>query len=112
MHEMHDGNIGHNTANAVIEIEVRLFNSVANFANGGSGGRQRLTLRPGDTVAEVLATLGIPPGEVFLVMVNGRDITPGRVGSDVRTAHELEHGDVLALSGPVPFSWGYGAPVV
>jgi sulfur carrier protein ThiS len=104
-------NIGHNSANAVVEIEVRMFNSIARFSNG-NGSRFRLALEPGATVGDVLSSLGIPPGEVFLVMVNGRDITPGTLGKAVRTGYELDDGDVLALSGPVPFSWGYGLPVV
>ncbi len=114
---MHDGTaipsagIGHNSSGATIAVEVRLFNSVARFANGG-GWRRTLALAPGATVSDVLARLAIPPGEVFLLMVNGRDVTPGVVGAPVRTARELDHGDVVALSGPVPFSWGYGTAVV
>lgn len=104
-------NIGHNSANAVVEIEVRMFNSIARFSNG-NGARFRLSLEPGATIGDVLAKLGVPPSEVFLAMVNGRDITPGAVGKGVRTSYELDDGDVLALSGPVPFSWGYGLPVV
>ncbi len=104
-------NIGHNSASAVVEIELRMFNSVARFSNA-NGSRFRLSLAPGATVGDVLSMLEIPPSEVFLVMVNGRDITPGVVGKPVRTTCELDHGDVLALSGPVPFSWGYGVAVV
>jgi hypothetical protein len=109
--ETHEPAIGHNIGTARVEIEVRLFNSVARLAQG-SGWRRLLSLEPGATVGDVLALLGVPHGEVFLVMVNGRDITRGLVGAPVRTALELDHGDVLALSGPVPYSFGYGAPVV
>ncbi len=46
------------------------------------------------------------------VLVNGRDITPGLVGDDIRDYHVLDDGDVIALSGEVPYSYGYGSPVV
>jgi hypothetical protein len=45
-------------------------------------------------------------------LVNGRDITPGRVGDGIRDYHVLDDGDVVALSGAVPYSYGYGSPVV
>ena len=44
-------------------------------------------------------------------MVNGRDVTP-LLNGGIETGHLLEDGDVVALSGPVPCSWGYGSPVV
>ena len=109
--ERHEPTIGHNIGAARVEIEVRLFNSITRFAKDG-GWRRVLDLEPGATVAHVLALLGVPKSEVFLVMVNGRDITRGLVGAPARTGSELDHGDVLALSGPVPYSFGYGAPVV
>lgn len=108
---MQNAAIGHNIENVRVEVEVRMFNSIARFANGG-GWRRRLCLSPGATVGDVLSLLGVPRAEVFLVMVNGRDVTRGLVGDPVRTGYELDHGDVLALSGPVPYSFGYGAPVV
>ena len=74
--------------------------------------KRGLTVTPGSTVGDVLARLDVPAKDIFLVLVNGRDITPGLVGDEVRTAFQLEAGDVVALSGPVPFSYGYGAPVV
>ncbi len=45
-------------------------------------------------------------------MVNGRDVTPSRVGAPVNRNREIADGDVVPLSGPVPYSYGYGAPVV
>ena len=103
--------IGHNRSGAGIEVEVKLFNSLAAFG-GPRGSRFRLTIEEGATIGEVLALLRVPLQEVYLAFVNGRDVTPGVVGAAPRTAHELEHGDVLALSGPVPYSFGYGSPVV
>lgn len=102
--------LGHNKPDAIVEIELRLFNRIARLAGGGA--RRRLTLAPGATVGDVVAALGVPAHEVFLVFVNGRDITRDMVGRPVRLGRELEPGDVLAFSGPVPYSWGYGLPVV
>ena len=45
-------------------------------------------------------------------MVDRRDVTPGRVGAPVNRDHEIVDGDVVALSGPAPYGYGYGAPVV
>ena len=67
---------------------------------------------PGSTIRDVLALWGLPRKEVFLVLRNGRDVTPGLVGADVNVEAVLDQGDVIAFSGPVPYSYGYGAPVV
>lgn len=88
---------------APVEVEVRTFNSLARYATV-PGGRCRLSLPPGATVGDVLSRLGIPAPEVFLALVNGRDVSPGRVGVPVRTSHPLADGDVVALSGPVPYT--------
>ena len=100
---------GHNSAGFVLNVEARLFNSISRFA-GREGIFRKLTLPAGSDIGDLLKQLRIPCSEVFLIFVNGRDITPelGRV----RTGYILEDGDVIALSGPVPYSWGYGAPVV
>ena len=104
--------IGHNSAGAVVEVEVRLFNSMVRFA-GSEGTRRQVTLDAGATVGDLLRQLGLPISEIFLVLCNGRDVTPGlyQAGS-VNKAHALDDGDVVAFSGPVPYSYGYGAPVV
>jgi len=108
---MPDSLLGHNSQGLEITVEVRLFNSVAKHAGEG-GAVRRLTLPAGGRVGDVVAELKIPREKVFLALVNGRDVTPGLVGAEIRTGYELEDGDVVALSGPVPFSYGYGAPVV
>ena len=105
------GRIGHNIREAFITVEVRLFNAVSKYANG-EGRRRKESVPAGTTVGELAERLGIPRGELFLVLVNGRDITPGLVGDDIRHQHMVEEGDVVAFSGPVPNSYGYGAPVV
>jgi len=102
--------IGHNTSGLVIEVEVRLFNSLSRF--GGVGGfRRMLSLPAGSTVGDILRELSVPASEVFLALQNGRDITPS-LYSALNTEKALDDGDVIALSGPVPYSWAYGSPVV
>ena len=103
--------IGHNSHDVSIEVEVRLFNAITKYANG-EGSAFRLALPAGTTVGELAAQLGIPRRDLFLVLVNGRDITPGLVGDAVKDYHVIEDGDVIAFSGAVPYSYGYGAPVV
>ena len=103
--------IGDNLKGAQVTVQVRLFNALARYAKGGITTRS-LSLPAGASVGELADRLGIPRAKLFLVMVNGRDVTPGLVGAPVRGAHQLEDGDVVAFSGPVPYSYGYGAPVV
>ena len=103
--------IGHNAAQAIIRVEVRLFNSLARFAPGE--GWTHLTLGAGATVGDVIECMGLPIPKIFLVLRNGRDVTPGIYqGGVVNTEAVLDDGDVIAFSGPVPYSWAYGAPVV
>ncbi|MGB0681648.1 MAG: MoaD/ThiS family protein [Magnetovibrionaceae bacterium] len=101
---------GHNAAGINLKIEVRLFNSLSPYLNK-PGGRELLEVPAGTTVEDIIRRFDIPRDKIFLILVNGRDISPGLVGA-IRTSYPLEEGDVLALSGPVPFSYGYGAPVV
>jgi len=68
-------------------------------------------LKPGSTIADVVERLRIPLDNVFLVLLNGRDVTPTLKGP-LNVDEFLEDGDVIAFSGPVPYSAGYGAPVV
>ena len=102
--------IGHNIAGITIETEVRLFNSLVSLT-GASIEPQRLRIPAGSTLGDLLLQLGIPAPRVHLAFVNGRDVTP-RLHGGVETEHALQDGDVVALSGPVPYSRGYGAPVV
>lgn len=106
-----EARLGHNIQGVVIDVEVRLFNSVTRFANG-DGTRHRLTIPAGTSVGELADRLRIPRSEIFLVLVNGRDVTPGLVGEAFKDYHVVEDGDVVAFSGAVPYSYGYGAPVV
>lgn len=104
--------IGHNSAGITINVETRLFNTLTRYA-GAEGAFRKLELAAGATVGDLLALLGLPKQEVFLVLCNGRDITPGlyQAGA-VNRRYVLSEGDVVAFSGPVPYSYGYGAPVV
>ncbi|HEY0836856.1 MAG TPA: MoaD/ThiS family protein [Azospirillum sp.] len=104
-----DGGFGHNSGGVRIAVEVRLFNSLTR--HGGGQVFHPLSLPAGSTVGDVIRRFGIPLSDVYLVLVNGRDVTP-TLGGLINEHRILDEGDVLALSGPVPFSWAYGAPVV
>ena len=103
--------IGDNSGDATVTVEVRLFNSITRYA-GAEGPRRLLDLPVGTTLGELAARLGIPISALFLVLVNGRDVTPGLVGERVNDRYQVEEGDVVAFSGAVPYSYGYGSPVV
>ena len=102
--------IGHNSGDVEITITVRLFNAMHTHGNPNAV-KEPLTYPAGTTVGDVFRDLRLPRKHLFLILVNGRDISPGLVG-DLYFNHQLEDGDVLAFSGPVPYSYGYGAPVV
>ena len=99
-----------NAPGATVRCEVRLFNSLARRAPG-AGASQPLRVPVGTTVADLMARFDVPASEVFLVLVNGHDISRGLYGH-IRTDYYIQDGDSIALSGPVPYSWGYGAPIV
>ena len=103
--------IGDNSRGLTVTVEVRLFNCIVQYA-GRAGWRRKLEVPVGTAVGELAEQLGIPIERLFLVLVNGRDITPGLVGDRVNGNHQLEEGDVIAFSGAVPYSYGYGSPVV
>ena len=102
--------IGDNLSGSEVRFEVRLYNSVGAIVGGGHGGMP-MRLPAGSNIGDLLEALTIPAGEVFLVLVNGRDITPSLYGG-VRTDYFIQDGDRIAFSGPVPYGWGYGSPVV
>ncbi len=102
--------IGHNRAGLAIEIEVKLFNSLARH-NGMPLAPRVMRIAAGSTLGDMLRHIELPAARVHMALVNGRDVTPGLEGG-IETEHPLQDGDVVALSGPVPYSWGYGSPVV
>ncbi len=103
--------IGHNRQGATVGVERRSFNSVARLAENGRA-RAAPSLPTGSTLGKRIGRLGIPAAAIHPIMVNRRDVTPGRVGAPVNRDHETVDGDVVALSGPAPYSDRYGAPVV
>jgi hypothetical protein len=104
--------LGHNSLGATIQIEVRLFNSLSKFTRSETLA-ERLEVPAEATVGDLINLFKLPLDDIFLVLKNGRDITPGLYqGGVVNTQSALEDGDVIAFSGPVPYSYGYGAPVV
>ena len=103
--------IGHNSQAAEVTIESRLFNSLTKYTDA-KGWREKIRLPAGSTVGDLVRKINLPQSEIFLVLCNGSDISPGLVGGAVNMTAELRDGDVIAFSGPVPFSYGYGAPVV
>lgn len=106
------GTIGHNSQDVSIRVEVRLFNSLAKYSNF-LGESKVLEFPAGARIGDVVDQLKLPAPEVFLVLLNGRDVTPGPYrGGIINRERELENGDIVAFSGPVPYSYGYGAPVV
>ena len=74
---------------------------------------RKIQMEAGATVGDLIRLMGLPISKIFLVLCNGRDITPGlyQAGA-VNEEHVLADGDTIAFSGPVPYSYGYGAPVV
>ena len=109
---MSDELIGHNTRGAVLRIEARFFNSLAKYSGTG-GVSRKLELQAGVTVGDIIRMFSLPLDDIYLVLRNGRDITPGLYqGGVVNEQVVLDDGDVIAFSGPVPYSYGYGAPVV
>ncbi|MEQ1576963.1 MAG: hypothetical protein ABL894_04855 [Hyphomicrobium sp.] len=107
----HEG-FGHNSRGISLTIEARFFNSLAKYS-GHDGLCRQVVLDAGSTVGDLIRMFKLPLRDVFLVLRNGRDITPGLYqGGVVNEAVVLEDGDTIAFSGPVPYSYGYGAPVV
>lgn len=102
--------IGHNTADLKIKTELKLFNSLATHLDAPLE-TKTIVLPAGSTLGDLLRQIELPPPRVFIAYVNGRDITP-RLDGTIETGHPLQDGDVVALSGPVPYSWGYGSPIV
>ncbi len=98
-------------------IEVRLYGKLRRFGPDPRGDREaivRLEAKPGKTVGDVLARLGIPQTEIAHIFLNGRLLTTcnsmapwlryQRVREDVPTCepnldHPLCDGDRLGLFG-------------
>lgn len=104
--------LGHNSGGIFLEIETRFFNSLSKYS-GCEGLTRKVEVPAGARIGDLIEMFKLPLDEIFLVLRNGRDVTPGIYqGGVVNQEVALEHGDVIAFSGPVPYSYGYGAPVV
>lgn len=105
-----DRGMGDNSGQApTITIRLKMFNSLATYAGGSAP--MELEVPAGTVVGDLVARYGVPLDKIYLVLVNGQDVTRKK-GVPVNIARELEDGDEVALSGPVPYSWAYGAPIV
>ncbi|MBZ0125146.1 MAG: hypothetical protein K8F32_02120 [Rhodocyclaceae bacterium] len=93
---------------AMIEVEVHLYNSLVCYVPKYEP--LRLLLPEGAAPAEVARRLGIPEREIFAAWRNGHNILKS-FGGSFEEGVVLDDGDRLALSGPIPFSRAYGAPV-
>jgi molybdopterin converting factor small subunit len=51
-----------------MEIEIRLFASLRNYANDKS----KIELEDGATVSDFIERIGVPPSEVAIILVDGR----------------------------------------
>ena len=69
--------LGHNAAGITVNVNVKMFNSVSHHA-GRDGAFRRLAVAAGSDIGDILKLLDIPLHDVFLVLVNGHDITPGK----------------------------------
>ena len=77
----------------LMQVEVALFASLSGFQPDGQGGRHARTfdLEDGTTIADVIATLGLPD-QPRVVFVNSRH---------AEESAELHDGDRLAIFPPV-----------
>jgi len=87
-------------------IEVRLYNSLR---KPGDNTSRMLELDREITVGELVGRMGINGHDIYVAFKNG---TPLGRGLEAAADTWLGDGDVIALSGPIPFSWAYGAPIV
>ncbi len=109
---MQQEGVGHNSEGIKLRVEARFFNSLAKYS-GHDGLCRTVELDAGCSVGDLIRAFKLPIQEIFLVLRNGRDITPGLYqGGVVNEDVVLDDGDIIAFSGPVPYSYGYGAPVV
>jgi molybdopterin converting factor small subunit len=78
-----------------LDVRVTLFADLRKYISPGQPGSRRCRLAAGATVADLVAELGIPPGELMTVGVNGelaaRDTVLGD-GDDVALFSPMEGG--------------------
>ena len=76
----------------MIEIDLKLFVTLARFHPGSKSGSGPLRLAEGTRVGQLVGDLGIPEATVKLIFVNGKKAGPDQV---------LSHGDRVGLFPPV-----------
>jgi len=108
-HTEEHGHIGHNSHDIPIIVRAKMFNSIK--APDGGPRLRDIAMQAGDTLGDLVNALGIDKGALFIVWANGRDVSK-RMCGDINLDYVMEDGDEIALSGPIPYSWGYGSPVV
>jgi len=78
-----------------LDVRVTLFADLRKYTSPGETGSRRCRLPAGATVADLVAELGIPPGELMTVGVNGELAATGTVlgdGDDVALFSPMEGG--------------------
>ena len=106
--------IGHNFGDIKVRFVVKGFNSISPYVKK-NGAPREMELPVGATMRDLVSLLGIPKHTIFLAMKNGRDVTKGLYPSkdpEVNLDVMIEQDDHISFSGPVPYSYGYGSPVV
>jgi hypothetical protein len=88
-----------------VAVEVRIYNSLQKFVPQA---KLNLEVDGEMTVATIVEHLRIDGREIYVAFKNGTPLGRGIAAAADTTVGD---GDILALSGPIPFSWGYGAPV-
>jgi hypothetical protein len=88
---------------AKIAITTKFFNSLQKYA-GAHKFQMEMFIPLDSTIESLIRALGIPSLEVHLVIKNGRAISWPIQDTSI-AAEPIINGDVIALSGPVPFNW-------
>ena len=87
--------IGHNIDGASIRVEVRFFNSLAKFTCSQTLA-EKIEVAAGATIGDLIRRFNLPVPDIFLVLKNGRDITPCPYqGGVVNMEAILEDGDTI-----------------
>lgn len=80
-----------------MKVTLKLFATLADHLPAGAEDNQaQIEVAEGESVAEVIARLALPPGLVHLVLVNGSYVAP-----EARGKRRLSAGDQLALWPPI-----------
>ena len=106
--------MGHNSRDVMVKFVVKGFNKISPYV-AKHGAAVEMELPAGATLRTLVSKLGIPDHTIFLALKNGRDVTAGIYPAnnpEINLEVEIDEGDHISFSGPVPYSYGYGSPVV